>query len=352
MLSITLEGPPFERGFQHGKQFAQEIKEEIRIFCPDYWLQSLEVAELTKRLLSSIARDYPELMIEMIGISKGSGISFDQITLLNLIWQTATKGLETDAAIPYTFKMACSAIGFSDSDFGPIIGKNCDDSQSAAPFYLFQKVYPEENLAFMGISNVGTVWLEAGVNEAGFGFMQTAGQILQNQPGYGISCNIAPRPMLARCRTADEGLLMLKNMYVAGRGMGIVLADFTGKVLAVEKAGNLYAISAVGPNPTFCTNHFVTPNMAATKPIALPGYEENTKTRYHTLELLLRGESWVQSLEGMKRALGYHGEAGFVCQHGDINIYTNYSCIAVLRERKILLGDGYPCLNNYYEYRL
>jgi Acyl-coenzyme A:6-aminopenicillanic acid acyl-transferase len=349
MLSIILEGPPFERGFQHGKQFAREIEEEIQLFCPDHWLKSSVVAELDRRLLSSIAREYPELVLEMIGISKGSGIGFDQITLLNLV--LATNDLESDA-ISSTFKMACSAIGFSDSDVGPVIGKNCDERRGAAPFYVFQQVYPEENLSFMGISNVGTVWLEAGINEAGFAFMQTAGPIAPNQSGYGIACNIAPRPMLSRCHTTDEGISMIRNMYVAGWGMGIVLADLAGHIVALEKTGDLCAVSADGPNPIFCTNHFVHPLMEVSKPIAHEGLEENSKSRYKTLGLLLQGETWPKSLEGMKGALGYHGEAGFVCQHGNVNLYSNYSCIAIMKDRKILLGDGYPCQSNYSEYYL
>ncbi len=349
MLSIILEGPPFERGFQHGKQFSKEIKEEIRLFCPLHWLESAEVAELNRRLLSSIARDYPELVLEMVGISKGAGISFDEITLLNLV--LATNDLESDA-ISATFKIACSALGFADSDVGPIIGKNCDERQSLAPFYLFQQVYPEENLAFMGISNVGTIWLEAGINEAGFGFMQTAGPVAPDQTGYGIACNIAPRPVLARCRTTDEGLNMLKNMYVAGWGMGMVFADLDGNIAAVEKTGDLCAVTGTGPSPVFCTNHFTHPQMAATLPIAHVGLEENSKTRFHTLERLFQDGGWPRSLEGMKGALGYHDEAGFVCQHGDVNLFSNYSCIAILKERKILLGGGYPCLKNYQEYIL
>jgi predicted choloylglycine hydrolase len=269
--------------------------------------------------------------------------------LLNLV--LATNDLESDV-ISSTFKIACSAIGFSNTGIGSIIGKNCDERKSFAPFYLFQKVYPKDGLSFMGISNVGTIWLEAGMNEAGFAFMQTAGPIAPNQSGYGIACNIAPRPILSRCHTTDEGLSMLKDMYVAGWGMGIILADLTGKVLAIEKTGDLCAISAVGPDPTFCTNHFVDPQMAVTKPIAHEGLEENSKTRYQTLQSLFHEGNWPQSLEGMKDALGYHSETGFVCQHGDSNAYSNYSCIAIVREKKILLGNGYPCLKNYSEYSL
>jgi predicted choloylglycine hydrolase len=314
------------------------------------------VSELERRLLSSLAKHFPELVIEMVGISKGAGISFEQITLLNLV--LATNDLESDA-IETTFDLACTAIGLTDSDVGPIVAKNCDERQSAAPFYVFQTVYPEENLAFMGISNVGTVWLEGGMNETGLALMQTAGPVAPRQDGYGIACNIAPRALLARCRTTQECIAMLREMYVAGWGMGLVLADAHGHGAVVEKTGDLCAVlipaleyNSAGTGALFCTNHFTDPSMRDTKPVAHEGLEENSKVRYEALKTLFEKQNWPHSLEGVKNALAYHGDAGFVCQHGDANLHSNYSCIAVVREKKILLGDGYPCQTNYKPYVL
>jgi predicted choloylglycine hydrolase len=349
MLSVTLEGTPFERGFQHGKKFAQEIRQEIRTFCPDHWLQSKHVSMLERRLLNSLANRFPELLVEMVGISKGSGISLEQITLLNLV--LATNDLDSDA-IATTFNLACTAIGIPDSDVGPIVAKNCDERQSASPFYVFQTVYPEENLAFMGISNVGTVWLEAGMNEAGFSLMQTAGPIAPEQDGYGIACNIAPRPILARCRTIGESIAMLKDMYVAGWGMGLVLVDANGDVAVVEKTGDLCAVHCGGTNALFCTNHFTDSTMRDTRQIAHEGLRENSKARYQTLKVLFEDRDWPHTLASVKGALAYHGDAGFVCQHGGANLHSNYSCIAIVQEKKILLGDGYPCQNNYTQHLL
>ena len=349
MLSVTLEGPPFERGFQHGKKFAQEIRQEIRTFCPDHWLQSKHVCKLERRLMTSLANRFPELLVEMVGISKGSAIDLERIALLNLV--LATNDLGSDS-ISRTFKLACSAIGISDSDVGPIVAKNCDETRTAAPFYLFQTVRPEDGLAFMGIGNVGTVWLEGGMNEVGFALMQTAGPIAPEQNGHGIACNIAPRAILARCRTTGESIAMLKNMYVAGWGMGLVLVDASGDVAVVEKTGDLCAVRYGGTNALFCTNHFTDSIMRDTEQIAHEGLTENSGARYQTLKVLFEDRDWPHTLEGVKGALAYHGDAGFVCQHGDANMHSNYSCIAIVQEKKILLGDGYPCQNNHTQHLL
>jgi predicted choloylglycine hydrolase len=259
--------------------------------------------------------------------------------------------LESDA-IETTFDLACTAIGLCDSDVGPVVAKNCDERQSAAPFYVLQTIYPEDGLAFMGISNVGTIWLEGGMNETGFALMQTAGPIAPNQNGYGIACNIAPRAVLARSRTNQDSIAMLRDMYVAGWGMGLVLVDAVGSVATMEKTGDLCAVSSGEAGALFCTNHFVDPVMKDTRPVAHTGLEENSKARYETLQVLFEQKDWPHTLEGVKSALGYHGDAGFVCQHGNANLHSNYSCIALVREKKMLVGDGYPCQRNYTEYLL
>lgn len=347
MLSVALEGPPFERGYQHGRQFAAEIEETIRVYCPQHWLTSPEARELERRLLSSLASHSPELVTEMAGISKGAGISFDQITLLNLV--LATNDLDSDS-ISKTFKLSCSAIGISESEVGPIVAKNCDEAKRAAPFYLLQTIHPEDGLAFMGISWVGTLWMEGGVNETGFALMQTAGPLVPNQDGYGIVCNIVPRLVLARSRTSREGVEMFRKMRVAGWGMGAVLADLERNVTVIEKTYDLLAVSPAQADVGFCTNHFLDPIMKDAVPTEHRGLEENSKARYQTLTALFTEYNWPHTLDGMKRALAYHGEAGFVCQHGDADLHSNYSCIAIPQLRKILVGDGYPCLNNYREY--
>jgi hypothetical protein len=141
-------------------------------------------------------------------------------------------------------------------------------------------------------------------------------------------------------------------MFVAGWGMGAVLADLNGDVVVVEKTGDLCAAKSNNVNVSFCTNHFTDPVMRITEKIAHEGLEENSIARYSTLSILFEERNWPHTLEGIKSALAYHGDAGFICQHGDANLYSNYSCIAIVRDKKILLGDGYPCHNNYSEYHL
>jgi predicted choloylglycine hydrolase len=349
MLSITLKGPHFERGQRHGQRFAAEIAREIRAFCPDHWLTSPEAIELGNRLMSSVSKGFPELALEMIGISRGAGIPFEQVLLLNLV--LATNDLESDS-IAATFKFACSAIGFAHSDYGPLAAKNCDERQSAAPFYLFQKIYPDDGYAFMGIANVGTLWLEGGMNEKGLALMQTAGPVAPDQDGYGIPCNIVPRVVLSKCATTAEAIAMLEEIYSAGWGMGLVIADEDGRIAIVEKSGALMAVDQGNAGVGFCTNHFEADSMQAARPIPHPGLNENSRARLQTLRNLFHRDAWPVTLTGIKEALGYHGEYGFVCQHGDANLYSNYSCIAIPKERKILLGDGFPCSQNYTEYCL
>ncbi len=204
----------------------------------------------------------------------------------------------------------------------------------------------------MGISFVGTLWIEGGLNEAGLALMQTAGPIAPNQDGYGVVCNIAPRLILARNRSVKQAVEDIRQMRTAGWGYGAVLADSRGNLSVVEKAYDWCACRPIEAGAGWRTNHFVEPGMERCLPIPHPGLEQNSRQRYTTVETLVTGRDWQSTVDNVQNLLGYHGPAGFVCQHGDSDLFTNYSCIAIARDRKILLGDGYPCEKNYTTYRL
>jgi len=350
MLSITLEGKPFERGYKHGQQFAEDIKRAIRMYCPKQWLSSPKVRKLGQRLLDSLDESYPDFVAEMEGISKGSGIDFERIIHLNLVAATGSLH-DLDSAMARTFTTQCSAVGIADSDAGPIAGKNCDESITAVPFYLFETVRPEKGMAYMCISWVGTVWAEAGMNEAGFVLMQTAGPGIPGQDGSGIVCNIAPRPVIAQCVNTEEAVDFWERMTVAGWGMGAVLVDANGALATVEKSYTKQAVSKVCEGWACCTNHFVAPSMRGIPPYR-EGIVENSETRYRTLTRLLTLREWPRTLEGLKSALAYYGDDGFVFQQGQQDVYTNYSCVAVPKTLEVWLWDGDPRLNKLQVFHL
>jgi predicted choloylglycine hydrolase len=292
---------------------------------------------------------FPDLLIEIHGISAGAQIPIEQVSLLNTV--LGTNDLESDGA-SRTFELACSAIGFAESEFGPLVAKNCDENPKAAPFYLFQEVLPERGMKYACIGWVGTVWAEAGLNEAGLALVQTAGPSALHQDGYGIACTIAPRPVIERCRSTDQAIDMLSQMKVAGWGMCAVLADRTGSVTAVEKTSTALAVVPPHDGVVYCTNHFVAPTMQGMLPILHDGLKLNSEQRYLTLSKIFSEGNCPHSFQGIRSALAYHGKDGFVCQHGGAGLQTNYSFIASARNHKIWLGDGHPCQGEYTEFSL
>ncbi len=117
MLAVELEGSPFECGYQHGKQFSAQIREALHTFCPEWWGDSPQIQEISNRLLSSLASAAPEMVIEMTGISAGAQVSFERILLLNLVLATNDLGSDPTQG---PFQLACTAIGLTDSDAGPL----------------------------------------------------------------------------------------------------------------------------------------------------------------------------------------------------------------------------------------
>ncbi|MDH5745128.1 MAG: hypothetical protein OEZ52_16425, partial [Candidatus Aminicenantes bacterium] len=89
---LSLEGTPYERGFEHGKALKMEIQELVKL-----WKASLEKSTKSdpdifiKKFLDktgfqkAIKQWTPELWEEVKGIAEGSGIDFDTMYAFQLV---------------------------------------------------------------------------------------------------------------------------------------------------------------------------------------------------------------------------------------------------------------------------
>ena len=129
---IKLEGTPYNRGLKHG----QILKEEIGIII-DRWKTKTEAwtgfdFEDTKRAFLSknkykdaILSWNPDLLNEVEGIAKGSGIDFETIFLFQM-------GEELHSQSGITNLSRCTSIGVSKSDKNPcLVAQNMDP-----PYFL------------------------------------------------------------------------------------------------------------------------------------------------------------------------------------------------------------------------
>lgn len=343
MLKVILEGRPFERGFFHGKIFSHEIKHCIEKSCLASWYSSEKVKQLEKNMLSTLSSFYPDSVIEMLGISEGAGVDFKEILLLNLMVGASVPRVDS----PTSIFRGCTGIGFTESDVGPIVGKNCDGPLNTAEYYLLEIVHPHRGNSFACISWTGTLWAEAGLNDFGFAFVQTAGPTMTGQDGRGIVCCIAPRFLLSKCSTVEEGLNLLKQWTISGCGMGLILVDATGDIAVVEKSYTKQSVTRPEKGIGFCTNHFVTKSMQGMMPLPIEGITINSENRYQTLKRIFSKHESQLTIQMMEDVLRNHDESGAICRHGQGGSYSLYSSIMVTKRKEIWLTEGLPCQGDF-----
>lgn len=253
---------------------------------------------------------------------------------------------------PTSIFRGCTGIGFTESDVGPIVGKNCDGPLNTAEYYLLEIVHPHRGNNFVCISWTGTLWAEAGLNDLGFAFVQTAGPTMTGQDGRGIVCCIAPRFLLSKCSTVEEGLNLLKQWTISGCGMGLILVDATGDIAVVEKSHTKQSVTRPEKGIGFYTNHFVTKSMQGMMPLPIEGIAINSENRYQTLKRIFSKHESQLTIQMMEDVLRNHDESGAICRHGQGGSYSLYSSIMVTKRKEIWLTEGLPCQGDFIVHRL
>lgn len=124
---LTLEGGPHERGFEHGRALKKEIHELVKLWKADieksYKMDANTfIAKFLKRtnFQKAIKRWTPELLEEVKGIAKGSGIDFPTMFAFQLIDEMWVLGRDVQSE-------HCTTIGIKKTDKNPsVVAQNLD----------------------------------------------------------------------------------------------------------------------------------------------------------------------------------------------------------------------------------
>ena len=100
---------------------------------------------------------------------------------------------------------------------------------------------------------------------------------------------------------------------------------------------------AKGERVIFATNHTITKEMED----ILGGSEELLEnSRQRLANLVRQSESLSLSMEGLRKLLCDHSQAGAICQHGPY-LHTLASEMASPRQRTVWVTEGPPCRNEF-----
>ena len=229
MLEITLIGNPYDRGLKQGSVFSKELN-ELAMEYPT-WLGDIAPDQMNKvrnNMVEYLDKNFPEMISELEGISKGSGIPFDLICNINFVSAIgALKG--------------CTNVVILNSEDGPLLAKTSDIGNDYK-YYSIQKIIPQEGQEYLAISWAGSLWAEVGVNASGLIAGQSSGPTQKGQDGFGIPTLQYPRFILEKCTTVDDAIEFCRTIPMAGKGLSIALVDKRGKGAIVEKSGTAFAV--------------------------------------------------------------------------------------------------------------
>ena len=323
MICITTQGTAHERGYQHGSQAAELIRE----VHGRYIAKGVLDANPTP-LLRQLETRFPELISEMEGIAAGSGVAKDQVFRMNLM--------------PLGAGPACSVVGVRDSDGNAWIAKTDDIAEDELGSNILRRDVPVSGAVSLHLHFAGTIWTSTVFAANGF-CMAMTGMASGPGPQDGLPPQVLWRVLSDRCATAREAVEFLQSFELNSGGMSLLLADSGQRLLLVEKTAQGQCVREWSASDgLLChTNHAWVGNLKDP-----PGFRDtplglNSRDRLNKLHGLVSALS--ASSDGLRSLCTDHTPPGAICQHGGGGLHTDYAVILSPSAGGIWLSMGPPC---------
>lgn len=361
VLEFPIGTSPKERGRIRGETMRPFIIELIETM--KYTLESpnLDFDEFFNRFvndtkyLEAVRKWTPQLLEEVIGISKGSGIDFNTIFSINCVpelfqvYQQETQ--------PQT--SGCTALGcFKEKEYPALLGQNFDLPERVKNNAVLLHLKEENGHESYILTFPGTIG-QIGLNNSPLGLVLNFIFLKNSRDGL-------PVPFIARKileqSNLNDAIKFLKNVK-HGAAQNYMLGD-SEQIVNFECSANKKSqfIPYDGARRVYHTNHVlanddVIPNF--TNPI-----KENSVDRFKYIEYRLKDPSKTITIENVKLILSSH--IGPICQHeygrimkvnGEqygsltplpLSISTCASVIYKLsKPPELYIAWGNPCTNEY-----
>lgn len=350
MITLSLQGTPYERGLQQ-----VEVAAPLRSAALS-WM-TLRQRRVEKRLASAatlgFARDLhayalraaPDAMEELRGIAEGFGMApFD----LFCGWYAAIFG-EIQAA-----GEGCTAV--ASSSYGQTyVVKNRDVPGETQRLQVVFRMSDRSwrGGSVLGVSSLGSSpCASSGINEAGLCVTDT--QIGTRDHGIGLIRYIVMQKLLTKCRNVPEALAFVKAARHAGGG-SLVLADLQGRIAAVELGHRINCIETVHRGTLARTNHFTDQRTAAFN-IATEDTPQgiDSRARLTSIGTLVENRNGFPLPGEIVSLLSSHDSDHPLCRHGygiDQPKTISMAHYDICR-RALTITDGVPCASPAITYRL
>jgi predicted choloylglycine hydrolase len=314
MIQVFLSGSPYEMGYQHGQALRPLIDGMVRYESRRH-AHTAPAALNQEGVLARVGRAAPALLEELRGIADGSGLPFEQLLEVNL------------QVLHY-----CTVIAFTQSDRGPLLGKNLD-----FPVYAYQVLFsaePDEGYGMTHIGCAGSVASYGGINTAGLAMGHAVVPLDAEPQETGLPVAFLRRLALQHCATTSQAVELLSGYDAWQQGDNLLFLDRQGEAAVVELAPGMQRVRRPAQDAAWCSNCFVHDDLAT-------GSDE-AQQRYRYLEDVLSKAQRPLKSGLVHQLLSSHDGQAPLCRDS-----TQLSLVAYPASGRLEVADGYPCQVGY-----
>lgn len=349
---VRVSGSHLEIGRQIGEVCQTQVRRSL-VNARNLIESSYETLELTwegaqiqaRKYLPFAQERYPQYVEELLGISQGAGVPFDDLVVLN-----AMEAVTMDAL--HLAKCTSLAVNESLTADGHVLVAHNEDwlPEDEADVYLIH-AQPDDEPAFLAMTYGGNL-PNVGFNAAGIA--QCCDTVYPTDSRIGIPRTFVSRAVLA-ARTLSEAI---SRALVAHRAAGYnhLLVHESGEIYNVEVSARRFAIQYGQDGYLAHTNFYLDPNMQAIE--NEPDELVNTRVRYYRALRLLKSTAphSVKSLEAIQR--DHINYPNSICNHLEAGLEpmdrqkTINALIMDLTARTMHIAWGNPCQSQYHTFHL
>lgn len=349
---IRVQGSHREIGRQIGEAFRDQIQHHVqnaRTLIENSY-ETLELswdgAQIQSRKYIPFAQErYPQYVDEMEGIAEGSGVSFDDVAVVN-----GLEAVTTDAL--HLYKCTSMAVNEQRTTDGHVLLAHNEDwlPEDEPDVYLIHAC-PDDEPPFLAMT-YGALLPNIGFNAVGVA--QACDSVYPNDSRIGIPRVIASRAVLGSRTPGDA----IRHMLIPRRAAGYnhLLVHESGEIYSVEVSARRFAIIYADRGYLVHTNHYLDPNMQAIEDE--PDELINTRVRYFRAKRLLAktAQHTVKSLQAIQR--DHINFPNSICNHAEEDTYpldrekTVNAMVIDLTARVMHIAWGNPCANSYHTFYL
>lgn len=298
-----------------------------------------------KKYMPFAQERYPQYVEELIGISEGAGVAFDDLAVLNAMEAVTMDALHLTKCTSFAVNQTLTADG------SVLVAHNEDWLPEDEEDVYIVHVEPDDEPPYIAMT-YGGLLANVGMNAAGIA--QCCDSVYPTDSRIGIPRVIVSRAVLA-ARTPAEAI---RYMLIPQRAAGYnhLLAHDSGELYNVEVSARNFAILYGLDGFVVHTNHYLDERMKLIE--SEPDELIDTRVRYfRALRLIRQATSHnIKTLQAIQR--DHVNFPNSICNHAvqETNPLdrekTICSLIMDLSEKVLYLAWGNPCANSYYSYYL